>query len=316
VCEVREGRRVAARREQGPVALVPLWRAVLDDVGIEAAILCTPTLTHFELAWQAVKAGKHVLVENPFAMGVDQAARVLEEARRRKRVAMAGHVFTHSPHVAALRQLVSGGVLGKVRYLYSHRTVLRPQPEEEVGVAWEYLAHDAYLLPLLVGRGPRQVWASGGDYLRSGILDVVFAAWDFGGGVLAGCQASWYDPEEARRICVVGSRRMAVFDDLRAGSQLLLYEAGQSVGTDAAFPRGRGHRPARASAYSVPVRSEEPLLAQCQAFLKAVEGVETPQGHHEQIMMTMAILDAVERSTLRGGASVSVEVRRRTRRAA
>jgi predicted dehydrogenase len=316
VCEVREERRVAARREQGPVALVPSWRAVLDDDGIEAVILCTPTLTHFELACQALRAGKHVLVEKPFAVSVDQAARVLEEARRRKRVAMAGHVFAYSPHVAALRQLVSREVLGKVRYLYSHRTLLRPRPEEEVGVAWEYLVHDAYLLPLLVGRAPRQVWACGGDYLRSGILDVVFATWDFGGGILAGCQASWYDPEETRRICIVGSKRMAVFDDLRARSQLLMYDWSQGLGTDVAPSRARGRRLAKAPAYSVPVRGEDPLLAQCRAFLKATEEGQTPRGHREQIMMTMAILDAVERSTLRGGASVSVDVKRSARRAA
>lgn len=316
VCEVREERRVAARREQGPVILIPSWHTVLDDEGIEAVILCTPALTHFELACQALKSGKHVLVEKPFAVGVEQAARVLEESRRRKRVAMAGHVFAYSPHVAALRQLVSGGALGRVRYLYSQRTSLRPRPEEEVGVVWEYLVHDAYLLPLLMGRPPRQVWAHGGDYLRSGILDVVFTTWDFEGGVLAGCQASWYDPEETRRICIVGSKRMALLDDLRRENQLVVYEGSPEGSTPASSPGARGRRLAKASAYPVRVRGADPLLAQCQAFLRAVEQGQPPRGDPQQIMMTAAILDAVERSTLRSGASVPVEVRRLSRRVA
>jgi UDP-2-acetamido-3-amino-2,3-dideoxy-glucuronate N-acetyltransferase len=316
VCEVREGRRVAARREQGPVALIPSWHGVLDDEGIDAVILCTPALTHFELACQALKEGKHVLIEKPFAVGMEQTARVLEEARRRKRVAMAGHVFAYSPHVAALRRLVSRGALGRVRYVYSHRTNLGPRPEEEVGVVWEYLVHDAYLLPLLMGGPPRQVWAHGGDYLRSGILDVVFTTWDFGGGVLAGCQASWYDPEETRRICIVGSKRMALLDDLRRGSRLLVYEGSHGLKTGVEPLRAQARRLAKASAYPIAVRDEDPLLAQCQAFLRAIEEEQPPRGHPQQIMMTTAILDAVERSTLRSGASVPVEGRRLAGRAA
>jgi UDP-2-acetamido-3-amino-2,3-dideoxy-glucuronate N-acetyltransferase len=307
VCEVRHERHAALHREHPRVALTPSWHSVLGDEAIHAIVLCTPAMTHFELAAQALKAGKHVLVETPFAPGVENASRLFAEARRHDRVVMAAHVFSHSRHILALRRLVAEGVLGRIRYLQSHRASLGPRPREEASVIWEYLVHDAYLLPLLVGRAPRHVWAHGGDYLRTGIPDVVFTAWDFGRGVLAACQASWYEPDEARRLCLTGSRRMAVFDDLREDARLLVYDRGYEIESSTDAAEGDSLHLYDKGAQAVNLEGEEPLVAQCRAFLRAVSQGRPPRGHRPQVMTTMAILEAVERSVLRGGAAVAVE---------
>jgi len=307
VCEVRQERHAALRREHPRVTLTPSWHSVLADETVDAVALCTPAVTHFELAVQALKAGKHVLVETPFATGVEKASRLLAEARRRERVVMAAHVFSHSRHILALRRLLAEGAMGRIRHLQSHRASLGPRPREEASVIWEYLVHDAYLLPLLVGRAPRHVWAQGGDYLRTGIPDVVFTAWDFGGGVLAACQASWYEPHEARRLSLTGSHRMAVFDDLREDARLLVYERGYEIQTGMGAVEGDSLRLHDRGVQAVDPEGEEPLVAQCRAFLKAVSQGRPPRGHRPQILMTMAILEAVERSALRGGTAVAVE---------
>lgn len=307
VCEVRDDRHAALHREHPRVALTPSWHSVLGDETIHAVVLCTPAMTHFELAVQALKAGKHVLVETPFVPGVEKASRLFAEARRRNRVVMAGHLFSHSCHILALRRLLAGGVLGRIRYLRSHRASLGPRPREEASVIWEYLVHDAYLLPLLMGRAPRHVWAHGGDYLRTGVPDVVFSTWDFGGGMLAACQASWYEPEEARRLCLIGSRRMAVFDDLREDARLLVYDRGYEIETSRDALEGDSLHLYDKGVQAVNLEGEEPLLAQCRAFLRAVSRGQPPRGHRLQVLKTMAILEAVERSALRGGAIVAVE---------
>jgi len=307
VCEVRHKRQAALHREHPRLALTPSWHSVLADETVHAIVLCTPAMTHFDLAVQALKARKHVLVETPFAPGVEKASRLFAEARRQDRVVMAGHVFSHSRHILALRRLLAEGVLGRIRYLQSHRVSLGPRPREEASVIWEYLVHDAYLLPLLVGRAPRHVWAQGGDYLRTGIPDVVFTAWDFGGGVLAACQASWYEPDEARRLCLTGSRRMAVFDDLREDARLLVCERGYEIETSMDAVEGDSLRLYDKGVQAVNPEGEEPLVAQCRAFLRAVSRGRPPRGHRPQVLTTMAILEAVERSVLRGGATVAVE---------
>jgi predicted dehydrogenase len=307
VCEVQQERHAALHHDHPRVALTPSWHSVLGDETICALALCTPAITHFELAMQALKAGKHVLIETPFALGVEKASRLFAEARRRDRVIMAGHVFSHSRHILALRRLLAEGVLGRIRYIQSHRASLGPRPREEASVIWEYLVHDAYLLPLLVGRAPRHVWAQGGDYLRTGIPDVVFTAWDFGGGVLASCQASWYEPDEARRLCLTGSRRMAVFDDLRDDARLLVYERGYEIETSMDSLENDSLRLYDKGIQAVNPEGEEPLVAQCRAFLRAVSRGQPPRRHRPQVLTTMAILEAVERSVLRGGTIVAVE---------
>jgi predicted dehydrogenase len=307
VCEVEDARQAALHREHPRVTLKPSWHSILGDETVHAVVLCTPAMTHFELTLQALKAGKHVLVETPFALGLEEASRLFEEARRQDRVVMAGHFFSHSCHILALRRLLAERVLGRIRYIQCHRASLGPRPREEASVIWEYLVHDAYLLPLLLGRAPRRVWACGSDYLRTGVPDVVFTAWDFGRGVLAACQASWYEPEEARRLCLVGSRRMAVFDDLREGARLLVYDRGYEIETSMDAAEGDSLHLYDKGVQAVNPEGEEPLVAQCRAFLRAVSLGWPPRGHRRQVLTTMAILEAVERSALRGGAAVAVE---------
>jgi predicted dehydrogenase len=307
ICEPDPEARSQAARAQPLSPLVSDWRTLLADPSLEAVHVCTPARSHFSVAKEALLAGKHVLVEKPLAVTVNEGLALAEEARSRGLVLMAGHVYLHHASLSALRSLLLDGCLGEPRYLCSQRTSLGPRVREDVSVVWDYLTHDAYLLPCLLGRRPEAVSAHGGCYLRPGLPDVVFARLDFGDGVFAGCHASWYDPLKVRRLTVVGSEKMAVFDELSEDGRLIVLDRGYrpEPGRDTWGNAGlhlydQGER-------AVVVREEEPLVAQARAFVDAVRRGEPPPGHLEAVLDSLAVLEAVDRSLEDGGRLMPVE---------
>jgi len=307
VCDSRPESLERAEREHPEIVTTAGWRQVLEDGGIEAVYLCTPAGSHYPMAREALAAGKHLLIEKPFTTSGLQARELFQEARRQGRVLMAGHLFLHSPAVRALKGLIDAGELGELRYLYSRRTSLGPRAREEVSVVWDYLAHDAYIFPYLVGGLPLAVSAHGGDYLRPGIADVVFATMRFPGPVIASCQASWYDPRKVRDLCVVGSRKMAVYDDTDQETPLVLYDCGyepqEGVDSFGNWGLQRYDRGARV----IPVAGDQPLLAQCRAFLEAVTAGRAPPEEEASVLGAIAALEAVEISLKDGGRCIPVE---------
>jgi len=307
ICEPDAEARSQAADTHPLSPLVSDCRAVLEDPSIAAVHVCTPARSHYSVAKHALGAGKHVLVEKPLAASLSEALSLAEEARTRGLVLMAGHVYLYNRWLDALRVLLVAGRLGEPRYLCSQRTSLGPRVREDVSVVWDYLMHDAYLLPHLLGRRPEAVSAHGGSYLRPGLPDVVFARLDFGGGLFASCHASWYDPLKVRRLTAVGSEKMAVSDELSENGKLTVLECGYhpEPGRD---PCGNvGLRLYDEGERVVAVREEEPLVAQARAFLGAARRAKPLPGHLEAVLDSLAVLEAVDRSLQEGGGLVPVE---------
>lgn len=300
VCERQPDRLAQAARDLPEAEQTADWADALRRPDVEAIALCTPAAMHFDLAMDALAAGKHLLVEKPIVTSTKEAQTLADEAERRGRTLMAGHVFRYLPAFHTLRSLITDGTLGELRYLHSDRTSLGPRAREDVTVVWDYLIHDVYLLPWLVGRPVSSVRALGGRYLRPDIEDVVFAHWDFGGGVIASSRASWYDPEKVRRLVVVGSSGMAVLDDLQPDARLTLFRRGY-VPYDGTDDFGnQGLRLFDDGGETVPTSDEQPLVAECRAFLTAInKGQALPQGRDE-IVATTAVCETVERSLKTG----------------
>ncbi len=300
ICERQQDRLAQAARDLPEAEQTADWADVLRRPDVGAIALCTPAATHFDLAMKALAAGKHLFVEKPIVTSTKEAMALADEAERRDQVLMVGHVFRYLPAVHTLRSLIAEGKLGELRYLHSDRTSLGPRAREDVTVVWDYLIHDVYLRPWLVGRPVSSVRALGGCYLRPGVEDVVFAHWDFGGGVIGSSRASWYDPEKVRRLVVVGSSGMAVLDDLQPEARLTLFRRGYAPyeGTDDFG--NQGLRLFDEGGETVPTSDGEPLLEECRAFLSAIdEGQVLPQGRDE-IVATTAVCETVERSLKSG----------------
>jgi predicted dehydrogenase len=196
---------------------------ILRDEHVDAVIVATPTATHYELGRRALEAGKHTLIEKPLATRSRDAAALLRLAEARRRVLMVGHVFEYNAAVRAVGELIKSGELGEVYYMSFERTNLGPV-RTDVNALWDLAAHDASIMCDFMSAAPVSVTAKGQCYLNPGIEDVVFATFVFEGGAAAHVHASWLNPSKVRQITVVGSRKMAICDDLDLRFPVRLYD--------------------------------------------------------------------------------------------
>jgi predicted dehydrogenase len=277
---------------------------VLGDASVDAVVIATPTATHADLAIAVLQAGKHVLVEKPLAASVEEIDRIA--AARGDRVVMVGHTFVYNSAVAAVRDLVAGGELGRVQYVDSVRAALGPI-RQDVNALWDLGAHDVSIfLDVLPGRA-REVTAIAQDYLREGHPDVVYFGVRFDDGVLAHSHVSWLDPYKVRKITVVGEDRMVVFDDVAPDERLKILERGASYDAPAEEARGQSFGEYRAvlreGTITIPkLANREPLSTQFEEFLAAIRERREPYSGIAQARDVVAVLSAAQRSLERGGA--------------
>ena len=198
---------------------------VLADDTIDGVVIATPVDTHFTLAKAALEAGKHVLVEKPLATTSADCEALIALADERDLRLMVGHVFVYNPAVRRVKELIDSGELGDVYYIYSQRLNLG-QVRHDVNALWNFAPHDVSILCYWLDAEPTEVTARGFSYVQPGIEDVVFMTLDFPGGVGANVHISWLDPLKVRRMTVVGSEKMVVYDDVSADAKITVYDKG------------------------------------------------------------------------------------------
>src|SRR5207247_1884516 len=196
---------------------------LLADDELEAVVIATPVPTHYELARRALEAGKHVFVEKPPAMRREEMVELHALARERNLVLMPGHLLLYHPGVQRLKQLVDSGELGEVLCVYGNRQnlgVIRSHENALLSLG----VHDLSVILHLVGEEPNEAWAHGNAFLNPGVEDVVFCYLRFPSGKIAHMHLSWLDPHKMRKLTVVGSEKMAVFDDMELERKVTIYE--------------------------------------------------------------------------------------------
>src|SRR5262245_7008735 len=198
---------------------------LLEDAELDAIVLATPVPTHAALAVRVLEAGKPCFVEKPLAVDVASAERAVAAARESGRVLMVGHLLEYHPAVAKLKEIADAGELGDIHYVYSNRLNLGKLRADE-NALWSLGAHDVSVVLLLAGEEPCEVDAHGESYIKAGVEDVVFAFMRFPSGLSAHLHLSWLDPHKERRFTVVGSRRMAAFDDMDLERKVTVYDKG------------------------------------------------------------------------------------------
>jgi predicted dehydrogenase len=223
VCDLDEKKLDAVRRQYPGVVAT----TVLDEAlaAAEAVVVASPAASHATLASAAIERGLPVLVEKPFALTTQDAERVAALAARRGVPVVAGHLLLFHPAVVRLREMVAAGELGAPFYLYSQRVNLgQVRPDENA--LWSFGPHDISVALYLLREWPVAVAARGRSYLQPGIEDVVFLTMEFPSGAMAHVQMSWLDPHKERRLTVVGSKRMVVFDDMQPREKLKIFDKG------------------------------------------------------------------------------------------
>jgi len=308
-CELRwcadgsaEARERAATRVPG-VRVVESLEEGLADRQLDAVAIATPVPTHAALAEQVLVAGRHCFVEKPLAQSAHDAERVLAAALQADRVLMVGHLLEYHPGVARLQEIAAGGELGEVRYLYGNRLNLGKLRADE-NALWSLGAHDVSVILALAGEEPYELEARGECYTRPGIEDVVFCFMRFPSGLAAHLHLSWLDPHKERRFTVVGSRRMATFDDMDSERKLTVYDKGFDEDT-----RSYGEYITRSGdVYSPRIASVEPLRVECEHFVACVRDRSTPRSDGRSGLRVVRVLEALQASLERtrrlAGASV------------
>jgi len=286
---------------QYPGALVTADVGALLDRA-DAVIVASPAGTHAAMARRCIEAGKPCLVEKPFALNVRDAEAVAALAVDRKVPVLAGHLLIFHAAVERLRNLVQGGELGKVFYLYSLRVNLG-QVRQDENALWSFGPHDVSVALHLLGEQPVRVAAQGKSYLQPKIEDVVFLTMEFASGVLAHVQMSWLDPHKERKLTVVGAKKMVVFDDMEPREKLRVYDKGVdrppeygSFGESLAIREGDIFVPR--------IPTVEPLAAELSHFVRVARGAEAPRpgAGAEDGVRVVRVLEAASRSLASGGA--------------
>jgi predicted dehydrogenase len=241
---------------------------LLEDPELDAVVIATPVVTHADLARQALAAGKHVFVEKPMALHAGEAEELCALAEERELVLMPGHLLLYHPAVDKLKELIDSGELGEIRYVYGNRQNLGKFRTDENALG-SLGAHDLSLILHLVGEEPSEVWARGESYVHPPVEDVVFCFLRFPSGKLAHMHLSWLDPQKIRRMTVVGSKKMAVFDDMELERKVTVYDKGEEpppLGTYGEWQTRTG------DIYVPKVPADEPLRLECEHFLRLVRG--------------------------------------------
>ena len=208
-------------REYRGVKITPSFEEMVADQGIRAVAIATPASTHYELAKAALKAGKDVFVEKPLAMTVREGEELVELAKKRKKILMVGHILRYHPAVIRLKEMIREGELGKIQYIYSNRLNIGRLRTEE-NILWSFAPHDISVILGLLEEEPIRVTAFGGDYVSNAVYDVTLTTMEFRNQVKAHIFVSWLHPFKEQKLIVVGSKAMAVFDDV-SDEKLSLY---------------------------------------------------------------------------------------------
>lgn len=305
VCDRDDEIRASVNARYPSVFAVADLRTVLDDPDVSAVAVATHAPSHFEIAEAALKAGKDVFVEKPLCLSGAQAARLCEIAERENRILMVGHLLIYHPAVDLLKAIVDDGELGAVLYVYSQRVNLGVVRQEE-NAWWSLAPHDISVANYLLGASPLAVSATGSCYLQPerGVEDVVFATLHYPGGRMAHIHVSWLDPHKARRLTVVGDRKMAVFDDTSADQKLAVFDKG--VEPPATLSYEEGVR-IRTGDIRIPaLKMVEPLRRQCLAFLDAVRTRKRPTADGISGLHVVRALEAGAASLAQGGARIEL----------
>jgi predicted dehydrogenase len=305
VCDVNPDMLQKVRSEHPQVTLTTDCQQVLHDDQIEAVVIATPSTEHARLAALALNVDKHVFVEKPMALTARSAQEVVNLAAQRQRILMVGHLLRYHPAYQRVAEIIKEGELGDVYYMYSTRVNLGVYREKENALL-SLAPHDITTAFMCLGDRALSVSARGTSYLKPGIEDVVFVDIEFENNRAAHLHVSWLDPHKIRKATIVGSKKMAVVDDMEPSEKLRIYDKGfiaqkeyASYGEALAIRGG--------SVVSPYIKMVEPLKLESQHFIDCIRAEKTPLTDGADGLMVTQVLEAAQISLKEFGRRISLD---------
>ena len=281
------------------------YQDVLYNPQVEAVVIATPATTHFKIATQALYAGKHILVEKPLTISIEDSKRLIDLAYEKGKILMVGHTFCFNKGIHKLKEYISISEFGEIYYLHAVRTNLGPI-RKDVNVLYDLVPHDIAIFLYLIEQMPLEIQANGRGYLKENIEDFVSLSLSFPNRIMANVYASWIEPCKVRKITVIGSKKMIVFDDVNNLETIKIYDKGvikeKSYNTFGEF-----QLILRDGDVSIPkVELKEPLKIECQHFLKCIKENKQPITNGENGLKVGKILAAAQESLHKQGTPIEV----------
>ncbi|MBX6423463.1 Gfo/Idh/MocA family oxidoreductase [Thermosulfurimonas sp. F29] len=298
VCEIDE-RIVAERMRKFPdVYYTSSYEEVLNNREIKAVVIATPAATHYEKAKQALLANKDVFVEKPLVLNLEEGKELIEISKYKDLILMVGHIFHYHPAIIKLKQIIKDGGLGKIQYIYSNQLNIGKFRTEE-NVLWSFAPHDISIILMLLEEEPFRVGAFGLAALNKDIFDVTITTLEFKSGIKAHIFVSWLHPFKERKLVVVGSKAMAVFNDV-SDEKLVIYPHRIE------WKNGKIPVAHKAECYTVEVEPLEPLKEEMKHFIECVLERKRPRTDGEEGLRVLKILKSCE-DALREGKVIEIK---------
>ncbi len=278
----------------------------LLELGLDAVVIATPHHTHFPIARDCLNAGLHALVEKPITLSSHDAFELIQIAERQGLILMVGHTFEFNPAVHVLKGMIHSGELGEVYYIDAVRASLGLF-QTEINVIWDLAPHDISILRYILGTEPLNICSHASSCVQEGIEDVAYATLQFPNNILAHMRMSWLDPAKTRRITVVGSRKMIIYDDVENLEKIRVYDKGvKAIRRTDTF--GEFHFAYHYGDVVIPfIRSEEPLRLECLSFVESIQDGTTPRTDGYNGMRVVQIIEAAQESLMLAGQAVTIK---------
>lgn len=305
LCDIDPARLDSIRTQHPAVPRFSSFDAMLENVEVDAVAVATPLRHHYRLAKAALLAGKHVLVEKPFAASSAECGELIELAAERRLTLMIGHTFLYSASVRMIRDIVQSGDLGEIRYINSQRLNLGLF-QQDINVAWDLAPHDISIILHLLGAMPVSVNCQGNAHITPGIEDVTNLSMNFAGGQFATIQSSWIEPRKVRQMTIVGTRKMIVYNDIEPREKIRIYDT-------------RIERPPHydnfgefqysyhyGDSFLPHIEQSEPLRKMCEHFVECIMTGAIPSSSGDIGRNVVKILEASSKSLRREGGAVLI----------
>jgi predicted dehydrogenase len=268
---------------------------VLKDRDIEGVVIATPAASHYALIKESLNAGKHVLVEKPFTQSYKESLELTELAESKKLILMVGFTFLYNPAVRKIKDIIDSKELGEIYYIYSQRLNLGIV-RKDVNVWWNLAPHDISIIHYWLAQEPKSVSGSGFSFVQKGIEDVVSADIKFESGTGAMVHVSWLDPNKTRKMVIIGSKKMVIYDDVSPDMKVQIYDKGVDKFADFnSF--GQFQLIHRAGDIFIPkVDFKEPLEIESRHFIDCMKSGKEPLSSARKSLPVVKILESVQES--------------------
>jgi len=291
ICDTSPDIRRQMSRDYPGVNITDSLELVLNDPDVEGVVIAVPAVLHFELARKVLMSGRHVFVEKPLALTYEDGQSLVNLAEEGRKVLFVGHILHYHQAIIRLKEMINGGRLGRLQYIYSHRLSLGKIRREE-NILWSFAPHDISIILSLVGEDPSCVDSVASNFLHARVADVTVTNLKFPSGVAAHIFVSWLNPFKEQRLVVIGDKGMLVFDDTKPVDDKLVFYP-HTINWKDGLPV-----PDRADGAAIDISASwiEPMRAECNAFLSAMKTGLRPITSGEEGLRVLRIIETSQRS--------------------